>query len=271
MRKTFCSSFQKIWSRFSDNNEKKEISNVDHHNAEAVEGLTEAREMKVAEIMIPRADVVAISASSSLKEIKDKFIETGFLRLIVYGKDLDDVIGFIHLKDLFAYVSSNEAEFSAHKMTRKTIYAARSTRCFTLLSKMKQECVEIAVILDEYGGIEGVISIERLTEQILTTIQNNDSEEVQSGLAIQQIHDNVYILDARTSIQKVEELFQNVEFLSEEEGEYETIGGFILSYLDRVPAKGERFTHIGGLEVEIIESTNRTIKVVKITKVKSSL
>jgi CBS domain containing-hemolysin-like protein len=148
---------------------------------------------------------------------------------------------------------------------RKTIYAAKSTKCFSLFEKMKQEDIDIAVILDEYGGIDGVISVERLMEQMMNTIQNSHDEEDNDGLLIQQINDNIYILDARTSIQKVEELFKDVEFLSEEEGEYETIGGFILSYLDRVPSKGETFSHVGGLEVEIIESTSRAIKKVKIT------
>jgi CBS domain containing-hemolysin-like protein len=136
---------------------------------------------------------------------------------------------------------------------------------------MKEEDVEVAIILDEYGGIEGVISIERLVEKMLGTMPNVLDEETQTELIIEHLSDNSYILDARTSIQKVEEIFEDVEFLSEEEGEYETIGGFILSYLDRVPSKGEKFTHSGGLEVEIVDASSRIIKTIKITRVKNSL
>ena len=263
-KKSWLSFFRKlIKQKQSENNENHEIGN--NSLAEDLEQLLEARDMKVSEIMIPRADLVAISASLSLEEIRNKFIETGFLRLIMYGKDLDDILGFIHLKDFFKATAQENA--SLHNLVRKTIYAAKSTKCFNLFEKMKQEDIDIAVILDEYGGIEGVISIERLMEQIMNTIQNSHDEEDNDGLLIEQINDNIYIMDARTSIQKVEELFKDVEFLSEEEGEYETIGGFILSYLDRVPSKGEIFNHVGGLEVEIIESTSRAIKKVKITRI----
>jgi CBS domain containing-hemolysin-like protein len=262
-KKSFLGFLTKIFSR-----KKSEINEIkyDENNniAEDLEQLLEARDMKVAEVMIPRADLVAINASSSPEEIKNKFIETGFLRLIVYGKDLDDIIGFIQLKDLIK-LSTNDTS----SIIKKTIYAAKSTKCFSLFEKMKHENVDMAVILDEYGGIEGVISIERLMDQIISTISHD--EEYKDCLSIEQISDNVYILDGRTSIPKVEELFKDVEFLSEEEGEYETIGGFILSYLDKIPIKGEKFNHVGGLEIEILDSTSRAIKKVKITRVNSTI
>lgn len=267
-KKSWFAFFRKLIRQTqSESNENHDTSQ--HNITEDLEQLLEARDMKVAEIMIPRADLVAMSASSSVEEIRCKFIETGFLRLTIYGKDLDDIVGFIHLKDLFKSIT--QEGISLNNLIRKTIYAAKSTKCFSLFEKMKYEDVDIAVILDEYGGIEGMISIERLMEEIMSTIQNSHNEEDKDGLSIQQINDNMYILDARTSIQKVEELFNDVEFLSEEEGEYETIGGFILSYLDRVPSKGEKFNHVGGLEIEIIESTSRVIKKIKITRVNNSV
>lgn len=266
-KKSWFAFFRKLMNKKqSEINEGDE--NKNHSIEEDLEQLLEARDMKVAEVMIPRADLVAISGSSTLDEIKNKFIETGFMRLILYGKDLDDIIGFIDLKDLFKAISKGDTPVNS--LIKKTIYAAKSTKCFSLFEKMKQENVEITVILDEYGGIEGIISIERLMEEIMSTIQNSDDDEDKDGLAIEQVSDSVYIIDARTSIQKVEELFNDVGFLSEEEGEYETIGGFILSYLDKIPSKGEKFNHVGGLEVEIIESTNRVIKKVKITRVNNS-
>ncbi len=236
-----------------------------------VEHFLEARNVKASEIMVPRADVIAINVESTLEEFKEKFLQTGFLRLLVYRKDLDDIVGFINLKDLFAHICGQKHEFVIEDMVSKTIYTARSTRCFVLFERMKEEDVEVAVILDEYGGIEGVISIERLIEKMLGTMPHVIDEENQTEPSIEHLTDDSYILDARTSIQKVEEIFEDVEFLSEEEGEYETIGGFILSYLDRVPSKGEKFTHNGGLEVEIVDANSRAIKTIKITRVKNLL
>jgi CBS domain containing-hemolysin-like protein len=262
-RKNWFGFLMKVFPK--KKSEINEIHYNDNNNiAEDLEQLLEARDMKVAEVMIPRADLVAINASSSPEEIKNKFIETGFLRLIVYGKDLDDIIGFIQLKDLIKLTTNDTSS-----IIKKTIYAAKSTKCFGLFEKMKHENVDMAVILDEYGGIEGVISVERLMEQIISTISHD--EEYKDCLSIEQVSDNVYILDGRTSIPKVEELFKDVEFLSEEEGEYETIGGFILSYLDKIPVKGEKFNHVGGLEIEILDSTSRAIKKVKITRVNNTI
>ncbi len=232
-----------------------------------LEQLAELHEMKVSEIMIPRADLLAISINSSFSEIKKKFIETKFWRIVFYNKDLDDIVGFINLKDFFQFIDAQDNNFAIDKIIKKTIYAARSTKCLALLSKMKQGGFEVSVVLDEYGGIEGIITIEKLLGNMVISMQDFVEEESQSGLLIEKINDNIYILDARTSIQKVEELFADAGFLSEEEGEYETIGGFILSYLDMVPSKGEKFEHVGGLQVEIIDSTNRAIKKVKITRV----
>ena len=261
---TFLSFFKKLMTKKqSEHEQNNEIRN--NSLAEDFEQLLQARDMKVGEIMIPRADLVAISNSLSLDEIKYKFAETGFLRLIIYGKDLDDTLGFIHLKDLFKAMAVGQTGLDT--IVKKTIYAAKSTKCFNLFEKMKQEDIDIAVILDEYGGIEGVISIERLMEQIINTVRNSHDYEDHDKPSIQKIKDNIYIVDARTAIQKVEELFEDVEYLSEEEGEYETIGGFILSYLDRVPTKGEILSHIDGLEIEILESTSRAIKKVKITQI----
>lgn len=236
---------------------------------EMIEHFLEARDMKAAEIMVPRADVVAVSIDSNLEILKEKFLSTGFLRLLVYRKDLDDIVGFIHLRDVFAQICSNDKNFKIDNIITKTIYTARSTRCFALFEKMKEEDVEVAVILDEYGGIEGVISIERLVEKMLGTMPNVLDEETQALPAVRILSENSCVVDARTPIQQLEEIFDDVEFLSEEEGEYETIGGFILSYLDKVPAKGEKFTHEGGLEVEIVDATSRAVKTVKVTRVKN--
>ncbi len=230
--------------------------------------LLDAREMKAAEIMIPRADIVAIDADISLEKLKEKFVLTGFIRLIVYKKDLDEIMGFVHLRDFFAYLYNNQQpynHFSVMSILSKAIYAARSTRCFSLFCKMKDEGAGMSVILDEYGGIEGIVSIERLVEKMFGIVPTRKETEQQIQPSIQKISRSSYIIDARTSIQEIEEILGNATFLSEEEGAYETIGGFVLSYLDRIPTTSEKFLHPSGLEIEIIEATARVIKTIKIT------
>ncbi len=239
------------------------INNIDNELDTAekniIKNLLSFRELKVSEVMIPRTDTIAIPRESSFEEIKELFIKNGYTRMPVYGRDLDDVVGFIHIKDFTPYIDGTKS-FDLSKVMRKIIYAPRSTKCLHLLSEMRNTRTHVAVILDEYGGTEGMVVIENLIEKIVGDIR--DEHDKDSKIFITKIGEEKYIVDARASIQDVEEILNFS--LSQEDGEYETFGGFILSYLDRIPNKGEKFLHPMGLEVEITDADPRKIKSTKI-------
>jgi magnesium and cobalt transporter len=257
MKNKILSFFKRLKQTEDRSEEKEEI---------IVEEFLESTSIKVSEIMMPRADLVAIAAETKKDEITKIFIDKGFLRLLVYSKDLDDIIGFIDLRDFFPIVARGE-NLTMNKILKKTLYTTRSTKALDLLSKLQKAELEIAIVLDEYGGIEGLVTIEKLAEKLLTPLS---SEEENDNNNITKINDTSYILDGRTAIQKVQELFNDLDFLSEEEGEYETISGFVLSYLDRVPSQGEKFTHPKGLEVSILDANTRLVKTVKITRIENA-
>jgi CBS domain containing-hemolysin-like protein len=239
---------------------KEENKETEEKEETLVENFIE--NIKVSEIMIPRADLVAVALDSTKEDITKLFLETGFLRLLVYGKDLDDIIGFLDLRVFFPFFVKKEI-LNINKIIQKPLYTTRSTKALQLFDRLEREEADLAIVLDEYGGIEGMVIIEKLMEKLITPLQKDEEEESNS---ITKITDNSYILDGRTPIQKVQELFTDLDFLSEEEGEYETISGFVLSYLDKVPTQGEKFTHPKGLEVSIMDANTRLVKTVKITR-----
>lgn len=273
-----------------------------------VDHLVEFRNLKVAEVMIPRTEIYAAHTSISSNELKKKFIQYKLTRMPIYKNNLDDLVGFIHVKDFLLYAANNDKEmkkntksinkncadknctdgnnanenknksqniksndeyenhyFEINKIIRQLIYVPRFTKCIDLLMKMRTEGTHLAVVLDEYGGTEGLVTIAHLVEEVVGNINDEHDYNIEKNIAVRKINDKSYIVDARTSIQDIEERLGKLDFLSEEEGEYETLGGFILSYLGRIPTKGEKFKHPAGIHIEILEANQRKIKSLKVT------
>lgn len=229
-----------------------------------IKNLLSFKDSKVGEVMIPRTDLIGIDSHADFNTIKGQFINTGYTRVPVYKENLDDIIGFLHIKDFIQYMDGSKT-FKLSEVMRNIIYSPRSAKCIDLLAHMRSSTTHIAVILDEYGGTEGMITIEKLVEQIIGDIRDEHDKEIK--VFITQVSDKNYIVDARASIQDLEEILQMS--LSQEDGEYETFGGFILSYLDRIPTKGEKIIHPMGLEIEIIDADQRKIKSTKV-KIKNA-
>lgn len=249
---------------------KKEGTVVDRHvhTSHAVnqiaEYLGEYRDARVSEIMIPRTEIIAMPITANTQEIYTRFVSTQLTRIPIYKKNLDDIIGFIHVKDFLLFVGESKKMFDINNVLRSVIYTPRSTKCIDLLTKMRTEGTHLAVILDEYGGTEGLVAISCLIGGLIGDINDEHDKHSNSCDEIVEIEQNTYILDAKTTIQDLEKKIGELEFLSEEEGEYETIGGFILAYLGHIPEKGTKFQHPSGLEVEILEANQRKIDKIKI-------
>lgn len=242
-----------------------ELNNTLHLDEKVIlENLLSFRELKVGEVMIPRTDIIGIEYFSSLEECKEKFISSGHTRMPVYRSNLDDIVGFAHVKDFIPYIDGKR-EFTLDKIIRKVTYSPRSSKCINLLADMQQNTTHLAVVLDEYGGTEGIVVIENLVERIVGDIRDEHDKDMH--ISIQNIAMNTYIIDARAAILDVEEELDII--LSEEDGDYETFGGFILSYLDKIPEKGEKIYHPVGIELEILDAEPRKIKSIKVIKVTS--
>ncbi len=236
--------------------EHGEDKSLDGEEREMLENFIGFRELKVSEVMVPRTDMVGVSTKATYKEVRELALSEGHTRLPVYKESLDEIIGFIHVKDLIAYFDKPKS-FSVSKIMREIVYAPRSMKVIDLLAKMRLAATHIAIILDEYGGTDGLVTIEDMLEEIIGEIKDeHDSNEEHNYIT--PLADNYFQIDGRAKVEEVEDCLSIS--LSGEEGEYETFGGFILSYLGYIPTVGERIKYPAGLDIEIREADERRIK-----------
>ena len=237
-------------------------------------------DMRVDDVMVPRADIIAIEDSSTMRELLGKFNEANHSRLPVYRETLDDVAGMIHVKDFMRWMSVTGAKrkgkspgitISAKDLAlnvkqsglyREVLFVPPSMPGADLLLKMQASHIHMAIVIDEYGGSDGLITIEDLVEQIVGDISDeHDTDEEQ---LIKRQDDTIYVADARVHISVVDKLL-GVDLLpDEEEDEADTLGGLIFEMAGRVPARGEIIRHGSGLEFEILQSDARRVKRIRI-------
>jgi magnesium and cobalt transporter len=220
-------------------------------------------DVEVSDIMITRADIVAVPADISLEDLKSHIIRERHTRIPVYSKTLDQVEGFLHIKDLFAMIAEDQA-YDIKKVLRPMIFVPPSMRVADLLVKMRRLGSHMAIVVDEYGGTDGLVTLEDLVEELVGDIQDEHDEE-EALPAIKRISDHLVEADARVRIERLErELGLNLMSQTDGEDDFETLGGLIFFLTSRVPAKGEKITHESGLEFEILDADARRIHRVRI-------
>jgi CBS domain containing-hemolysin-like protein len=237
-------------------------------------------DLRVDDVMVPRAEIIAIEDSSTMRELLGKFNEANHSRLPVYRETLDDVAGMIHVKDFMRWMSVSGTKRKAKSpsitisakdlaltvkqsgLYREVLFVPPSMPAADLLLKMQASHIHMAIVIDEYGGSDGLITIEDLVEEIVGDISDeHDTDEEQ---LIKRQDDNIYVADARVHISVVDKLL-GVDLLSdEEEDEADTLGGLIFEMAGRVPARGEIIRHDSGLEFEILQSDARRVKRIRI-------
>ncbi|HSR56162.1 MAG TPA: hemolysin family protein, partial [Alphaproteobacteria bacterium] len=218
------------------------------------------RDLNAADVMIPRADIVAIDANVSLDELVSLMTEVAHSRLPVYQGTLDDVLGLVHIKDVLARTGSEEP-FDLHEIVRKVLFVSPTMRVLDLLLQMRLARVHMALVVDEYGGVDGLVTIEDLVEEIVGDIQDeHDAEDV--GMISRP--DGTIIADARTELEDFEGEVGPILTEDERAGDIDTLGGLIFTLVERVPGRGEIIRHGSGTEFEIIDADPRRIKRVRV-------
>jgi CBS domain containing-hemolysin-like protein len=233
---------------------------------EMLKNLLAFKTLKASEVMVPRTDIKGVEIGISATELRQTFIETGHTRLPVFKENLDQIVGFVHVKDFFSALGVEEKEIKIENLIRQLIYAPRSMKLISLLQKMRANGVHIAIVLDEYGGTDGLLTIEDLVEEIVGEIRDEHDDDEEKNL-IKEI-DNYLLVDGRASISSIEEKLE--KSLSNEHGEYETFGGFILSFLGHIPETGEKFSHPSGINIEIVKADQRKIELAKVFPLKNT-
>jgi CBS domain containing-hemolysin-like protein len=207
--------------------------------------------VKARDVMSPRTEIVAIDLNDSIDELNKLFIETGYSKIVVYENSLDDIVGYVHSFDLFKKPASIKEIVITVEFVPETIYIKDA---MNLLTKKRKS---VAVVLDEYGGTSGIITIEDIVEELFGEIEDeHDSEE---ELIEKELGDDTYLFSARFD---VEYLNQTYKLHIPERDSYGTLGGFIVDFTKEIPQKGAVIT-IGNFHFIIEEATNKKIELVK--------
>ena len=225
------------------------------------------RDQRVEDVMIPRADIVAVNEAAALEEIVGVFREASLTRVPVFRETLDDPIGFVHLKDLaFEYGFNGEESrrrFSIGRHLRPLLYVPPSMTTAKLLERMQASRKHMALVIDEYGGVDGLVTIEDLVEQIVGDIE--DEHDDADPLPWREESPGVWLCNARADISEFEEA-TGVSLATEEQGEdVDTLGGLVFMLSHRVPERGEVIAHPEGHEFEVIDADPRRIKRLRVT------
>ena len=219
--------------------------------------ILQVHEQKAADVMVPRVDVVALDVEQPFSEVVKCMVENGHSRVPVYRETLDDVIGFVHVKDVLAPVADRRPA-RLDRLLRKVLYVAPSLPILDLLVQMRQARTHIAMVVDEFGGIDGLVTIEDLIEEIVGEIE--DEHDVPETPSLIERPDGSIIADARLPIDALEEQHGIELRPAGDEESVDTLGGLVFTLAGRVPKRGEVITHPDGIEFEVLDADPRRVK-----------
>ncbi len=218
-------------------------------------------EREVGDVMVPRAHIVAVDVDSTLDDLVRRFAEEAHSRLPVFRETLDDVVGMVHIKDVLSALVKRPASFSVMDIKREVLIVAPSMPVLDLLVQMRQTRNHMALVVDEFGGIDGLVTIEDLVEEIVGEIE--DEHDVEEAPKLVRRPDGTLLVDAGMPIDEfVEEVGPVLD--EEELDEVNTLGGLVFSIAGRVPSRGEVLRHPSGLEFEVTDADPRRIKRLKV-------
>ena len=219
--------------------------------------ILQVHELNAADVMVPRVDIVALDVDQPFSEVVKCMVENGHSRVPVYRETLDDVIGFIHVKDVLAPVADRRPA-RLEKLLRKVLYVTPSLPILDLMVQMRQARTHIAMVVDEFGGIDGLVTIEDLIEEIVGDIE--DEHDVPETPTLIERPDGSIIADARLPIDVLEEQHGIELRPAGDEESVDTLGGLVFTLAGRVPKRGEVIAHPDGIEFEVLDADPRRVK-----------
>ena len=212
-------------------------------------------EQTAGEIAVTRGDIMAVPVDISFDDLFQAFADAGHSRLPVYGESLDDVVGMVHIKDVFMASVDASRERSLKALMREPLFVPESMGVIELLARMRSQRIHLAIVVDEFGGTEGLVTIEDVVEEIVGEIED-EHDEAQLGM-LTMLDEGLWEADARLEL---EELAEAVDArLSSDQDEVDTLGGLVFLLAGHIPQKGECVTHPSGWKLEAVDSDPRKI------------
>ena len=235
---------------------------IDEDERILLANILELRGRTIHDVMVPRANIASVSRDSSLSELIDLLTKESHSRLPVYGETLDDVAGMVHIKDVLAW-RGRDGDFSLSKIQRKILFVSPSMQVLELLLEMRAERSHMALVVDEFGGVDGLVTIEDLVEEIVGEI--GDEHDLDDNPKMISHPDGSFTADARVTIGTLEEM-TGTEVTGGDTEDIDTLGGLVFSIAGRVPVRGELLHHSSGVEFEVLDADHRRIKFLRVLK-----
>ncbi|MCL2879530.1 MAG: hemolysin family protein [Treponema sp.] len=232
------------------------IKDLEEDQQDMIRGIVELSDTTVKEIMVPRPDTVFLSADTPAQEILDRMISSGHSRFPVYEDTIDNIIGILHVKDTLRALTGLD-HFDIKALVRKPIFVPESKHIGELLRELKRKRIHVAVVVDEYGGVAGIVCMEDIIEEIVGDIQDEFDNETDDVISL---GNNIWLCDARV----------NLDDLAEETGlelpvdDFDTLGGYVFDLFGKIPVKHEKIS-VKGIDYIVQDMDGHKIKAVKIS------
>lgn len=223
--------------------------------------------LRVADVMTPRADIVAVELSTPFEVLVAQFVEAGHSRMPIYRETLDDPVGVIHVKDVFRLLAEDEkrpggADLVLNKLRREALYVPASMKAADLLLRMRTSRIHMALVIDEFGGTDGVVTMEDLIEAVVGEI--DDEHDDAAAVSIVARPGGVYDADARAPLEELEAVVGRELAPADMEEDIDTVAGLVVALAGRVPQRGEVIAHPEGYEFEVVEADPRRVRRVRV-------
>lgn len=273
----FSYLWRKVTRKDEDHSAREAIEELieeDSHNQQSIEpdermiigNVLNLRDLEAEDIMIPRAEIIAVSIDIKGEELVEAMSSNKLSRLPIYKDTLDDVIGFAHIKDILTWATTDEP-FDINKYIREVLVISPAMRSTELLIKMRESGTKMAMVVDEFGGIDGLVTMTDLIEEIIGDVTDT-TQGSQTYLLVQR-SDGSIVADARVTIEELGEgLGLHLDINGEDE-DINTLGGLAVSVAEKVPEVGEKFETPYGVEIEILEADSRRVKRLCLRQTKS--
>jgi len=257
------SSKEEILNLIANQDNDDKFNNPDDNNEKSlIKNILQLENKSVEDVMVPRAEIISIDIKKDYNQIFHIIKEESHSRLPVYENNLDNIIGFFHVKD---FIKINKNEFDLNLILRDVLYTAPKSPILELLKRMRLSRIHIALVVDGIGGVDGLVTIEDLVEEIVGEIEDeHDAEDIDEEIIKKE--ENLLIVDAAYRIDELEKDF-NINLTVADEEEIETVGGLVFSKINRIPKNNEEFNIDDIINIKILRANERKILTVHITKI----
>jgi putative hemolysin len=234
-------------------------ADLEEDEREMITSVIELGEQPVREVMVPRMDIIAVTDGSSVRDVLDRIVESGHSRIPIYNGSIDNITGVVYAKDLLAFLRDGSQASAVQPLAREASYVPETKKIDELLHEMQQSRVHVSIVIDEYGGTAGLITIEDMIEEIVGEIR--DEYDVEEAM-IEEVSDHEALFDGRVSIRDVNDTLD----LDIEDEDFDTLGGLLYHELGKVPSVGDE-VRVDGAVVTVLSTTGRRVRQVRVTRV----